>query len=150
MQNAPALPKPGPIGRSARTLVGVVYLVLSLLTFLSVRGYFRIGAPSGAWWLLAGISLYLLPMVTDIGFGRAWGSRSQAFVLVLVAIGVAWDMVVYRNFWGPPLGGFLYALIGVVFAFTGLSFIVAGIIALPGCEMRALVNTLSGQSETHY
>lgn len=132
-------------------MAGVLFLVTSILTILSVPGYFRVGAPSGAWWLFACISLYLLPMVTDSGFGRAWDGRSQVLVLLLVAVGVAWDFAVYRNFWGPPLGGLLYGLIGVVFGFTGLSFILAGIIALPGCEMRALPYALSGnQAKTHY
>ena len=151
MQTAPDLPNPGPIGRSARIVAGVVYLVFSILTLLSVRGYFRIGAPAGAWWLFAGLSLYLLPMVTDIAFGRSWGSRSQILVLALIGIGAVVDLVVYGNFWGPPLGGLLYGLIGVIFGFTGLSFMLAGIIGLPGCEMRALPSALSGsRAETHY
>ena len=133
-----ALPVPGPIGRSARLLLGAALVVLTALTLISYRGYIRIGVPSGAWWLLAAVTLYALPQVVDIGLGRSWGVRSQAVAVGLGLAAAAVDVAVYGNLWGPPLGAFIYVAGVAVLGFMGISFVLAAIVGVPGCELRAV------------
>ena len=153
MPNPDVLPKPGPVGRGARLVLGAVLLLLTVLTLLSFRGYVRIGAPSGAWWLLAAASVYVLPQVMDIGFGRAWGVRSQAAAVLVAAAAVALDLILFRNLWGPPFGALLYGAGSAVLGFTGLSFVLAGLLAVPGCEFGAMRYAVArgsgGASELH-
>jgi hypothetical protein len=64
----------------------------------------------------------------------------------LIAAAAGLDVIVYGNLWGPPLGAILYALGAGVLGYMALSFLVGGIGAVPGCEMRAIPYLLAQRS----
>ena len=136
------LPKPGRIGRSVRLLSGVLVLVLFLTTAI---GY-RLGEspdPSNPFdWLGLAFLLWSLPGLVNLGFGRRWGQRPRLVGAgVLVAAGLL-DLVRSGTFLGPVfdfalVGGLLYVL-----AHLGVSLLLAGATAAPGCEMRSIPHVL--------
>jgi len=147
-------PRPGIIGRAVRLFFGVLLIYFFVETFTSYSSYVAVGAPGGTWWLGAAISFYLLPEVTDVGFGLSWGRKSQMVALALALGAMVFDFFWYGNLWGPPLGLLVYLLMGVVLGYLGLSFVLAAIFGVPGCELRAVpyvIGKLSGrEAAEHY
>ena len=64
------------------------------------------------------------------------------FILLACAGAILVDLVLYGQVWGPPLGVVVYAVTVYTFAHLGLSFILATVLATPGCEMRAIPDLL--------
>ena len=94
-------------------------------------------------------ALWLLPPVVNLGFGRSWKNWSRTVVLLLCAGAILVDLLVYGQVWGPPLGAVIYAVTVYTFAHLGLSFVLATVLATPGCEMRAipdLIGRLTGRT----
>lgn len=58
------------------------------------------------------------------------------------------------NCLGPPLGMLVYLLITTVLGYLGLSFILAAVVGVPGCELRAMplvISYVSGrETSEHY
>jgi len=133
------LPKPGPIGRLVRLGFGafcvayVVQLVAVSDSLVDASGHVRPAIFNG---ILPG--LFLISYVINIGFSRAFGKwpaiASGAVFLALagfgyLASGNAETALLARTIWAWEL--YLYSHLG-------LSFLLAGLIGTPGCEMRAL------------
>jgi hypothetical protein len=137
------LPISGPIGRTVRLLAGIVLLFSSATVLVSYASYVGLGVPDNTWWLGSALSLFLLPRLVNVGFGRSWGRWPQAVVLLLAVVAVAFDLLRYGIFWGPPLGLLVYLLLVVVLGYFGLSFVLAAIFAVSGCEVRAVPNLLA-------
>lgn len=131
--------KPGPIGRFVRLLLGVLclWLVWNLVTRSGLPDLFN---PS--FWVLAGLALMLAPYVVNIGFGVKWGAwpRIASAAIILGAVGISFATQ------GTPLGYSLWITLTTwmiyIYAHLGSSFVVAAILATPGCEMRALAHLL--------
>lgn len=132
------LPRPGPVGRLARLVFGLlclsyVYgLIMISSDIMSPTGNARTMIWNG---ILPG--LFLVSYVVNIGFSRAWKKwpaivSSIAFAAVAlvghVTSGAVETATLARMIWGWEL---------YVFAHLGLSFLLAAIIGTPGCEMRA-------------
>lgn len=150
-----SLPKPGPVGRLAR-------LVLGLLCAWYAKGLIDVSGD-----LIAGDghirtviwngvipSLFLVSYIINIGFSRHWKKRpaivSALALAVATAVGYFLDgqvesVVLSRAIWVWELYLFLH---------LGLSFLIAGMIGTPGCEMRAvhdLYSRISGvPTKEHY
>ena len=128
-------PRPGLIGRMIRMAAGVMILYLTIPgVIFHYDEVIRTGWEIAILGWIPGflISVYLLPVIIDRGFGVHWGRRSQAvFGLVFLAF-LAIDLLVYGNPWAPPLGLLVVLTIAVVLGFLGLSFLVAGLFATPG------------------
>ncbi len=82
--------------------------------------------------------LCVLNYVVNIGFAKSWGSRPLLVsVIVLVVLGgVAY--LIAGSFNSRIVGVPLNLWLGYFYAHLGLSFVVAALIATPGCEMRAI------------
>jgi hypothetical protein len=134
-----SLPRPGPVGRVVRLLFGLLCLwyVYGLMQFsgnlMDGDGHIRSIVWNG---ILPG--LFLISYIVNIGFSRAWKKLpaiASAGVFLLVA-GIAYlsqgtveTISLAQTIWAWEI----YA-----FSHLGISFLVAGLIATPGCEMRAL------------
>jgi hypothetical protein len=151
-----SLPKPGPIGRAVRLLLG---LWLLSLTYVLLRdgpaGLFDTTAPTHwTWWAGVVIGLAVTPYVVNIGFTRSWRHWPRVAVLVVSVTLILVDLVVFGAWWAPPLG--VFSLLWMVYwsGHLGLSFVLASLIATPGCEMRAIPHlwtVLSGRPmKEHY
>ncbi len=137
---AGTLRRPGPIGRAVRLIFGMVcgYAVVLLVT----RGTGMITTRDlnePAWWPLIALGLWLFPYVVNIGFGKTWKrSHLLAALLALAAVLAILGRLTSQSFLGPPLGVFVYAWLLYTFGHLGISFLLAGVLATPGCEMRAI------------
>lgn len=134
-----SLTRPGPIGRFVRLVLGTLCMY-GLWQLLEVAPIF-IERPVE---LLPNLSLMILVVfcvfnyVVNIGFSKDWNNYPLIISLSLF-LSVA---LVGFLLTGSPGSTFLGVLIvlwmGYFYAHLGISFILAAIIATPGCEMRAI------------
>lgn len=133
-----SLPRPGPLGRLVRLALGVLcaWYVQGLIDvsnqLMDAAGHLR-----PAVWNGAAVGLFLINYVINIGFSRSWKKwpalASAALFLAVAGIGYftagAFEtQLLARTVWVWTL--YLYGHLGV-------AFIISGLIATPGCEMRA-------------
>jgi hypothetical protein len=150
-----SLPRPGPIGRVVRLLLGLScgWYVVNLLqvsgNLTSSDGHVR-----PVIWNGIIIGLFLVSYVVNIGFSRAWNKRpalvSACLFLMIAGVGYILEgsietIVLARVIWIWEL---------YVFSHLGLAFILASLIGTPGCEMRAFHDlysrTTGKQTKEHF
>ena len=133
-----SLPRAGPIGRLVRLFFGslclwyVVRLIQVTGTLFSIDGHIKPVVWNGVF-----IGLFLVSYVVNIGFSKAW-KKWPAFIsagifLLIAGIGYLSQSGIESNILALVMWGWeLY-----LFSHLGLAFIVSGVIASAGCEMRA-------------
>ncbi len=139
-----ALRAPGHIGRLVRLALG--FACVWFLVELAHEGPIQIAARFpyvDRLWLWAIPALYLFSYVVNIGFGKSWGRWPQYVVIVCALAASIISYVTYFSFWGLPLAWFIIIWLSYVYVHLGLSFVLAAILATPGCEMRALPQLLA-------
>lgn len=130
---------PGPIGRLVRLILGVVcgWFIVALTLEGPVQIAARFPYIEDLWfWLI--VALYLFSYVINIGFGRSWERWPQFAIITCAIVASITSYVTYNSFWGPPFAWFIIVWLTYVYAHLALSFVLAAILATPGCEMRAL------------
>ena len=155
LEAAGSLPKPGPIGRFVRTIFGVVCLWYVLRLVESSNSLFSAeNHINPIVWNGLIIGLFLISYVINIGFSRSWKKwpalASGGVFITLAGIGHLLTGSMETEFLARAIWGWeLY-----LFSHLGLAFMVSGIIATPGCEMRAfhdLFSRLAGiPAKEHY
>lgn len=131
------LARPGPIGLTIRVVLGAatIYWLAALLTKWNV---FLEHDPIESERYYTLFTLWLLPYVFNISFGRRWGPwPTVVFVAGGAAIGLAGNLVA-SEFWNPVLAGWVYAGDLLVMAALAVSFPVAIATRSPGCELGAI------------
>ena len=133
------LPRPGPVGRLAR-------LVFGLLCLSYVYGLITVGgdlqSPSGnirpiIWnGILAG--LLVVSYVVNIGYSRAWKKWPAVVSATALAAVASVGYLMSGTVETLALALLMWAWELYIFGHLGISFLLAAIIATPGCEMRAL------------
>lgn len=152
-----SLPSPGWIGRAARLLLGFglldVAVSLGRDAFGGALDWSRPPTSIG-FWVVAAVLFQILPHVVNIGFGVEWGRRPQAVLAGAVAVVMLGGLVWQSSPWSEPLGWLLLAWILYESVHLGLSFVLAAILATPGCEMRSIPQLLAklsgGEAREHY
>ncbi len=134
-----SLAKPGPIGRFVRFAFGAmsIYYFIGLW---SVRVDLMTDDGSIRTLVWNGIlpALFLISYVVNIGFSRDW-KKWPAFVslvLLLAALGIGYMQVGAIE--SPLLARAIWVFELYLFAHLGLCFLLAALIATPGCEMRSI------------
>ena len=150
-----SLPRPGPVGRVMRLGLGSLCLwyVFSLIqvagNLFDSDGHIRPVVWNGVI-----IGLFLVSYIVNIGFSRAWKKWpafiSAAVFLLLAGAGYLTQGRIETSLFAHMIWDWeLY-----LFTHLGLAFLVSGIIATPGCEMRAfhdLYSRLTGlPAKEHY
>lgn len=126
-------PRPGPTGRVVRLVAGLLLLWFFTLTLRGYDAMVSLTIPrSLLFWFGVVACFYALPRVVGISAGRDWGRRSQLIWVLLALPAAAFDFVRYGQLWGPPPGVLSFVLLAYVTGFAGLSFILAGLLAVPG------------------
>lgn len=137
-QQPGSLPRPGVIGRAVRLAFGVacLYLVISIIRVGPVRIADQFPNISWLWgWAIA--AFYVFSYVINIGFTRSWGRKPQIVLIgVAAAVSVA-SMLLNGEPFATPLGWFVVVWLLYVYGHLALSFVLAAVLATPGCEMRA-------------
>jgi len=133
-----SLPKPGPAGRAVR-------LVFGLMCAWYVKGLWDVtddlmtssGHIQAVIWNGLIIGLFLISYVVNIGYSRAW-KKWPALVSGAAFIVLAGLAYLSRGTFETELPARAIWIWEVyLFAHLGLAFIIASVIATPGCEMRA-------------
>lgn len=142
-----SLPRPGPIGRVARLLLGIACLayVQGLIqvaaNLLDSDGHIRTIIWNG---MVPG--LFLVSYIINIGYSRPWKKWPAIFSAGLfLVIGTAGFLSV-----GTPETNALALTIWswemYLASHLGIAFIISALIATPGCEMRAFHDLYSRRS----
>ena len=133
------LTRPGPIGRTVRFALGIfcTYALWELIRTAPEM----IDNPLG---LLPNLSvliifvLFVFNYVVNIGFSRNWHRYPLIVslgILLVIALG---GYILSGNSSTSLLGATLLFWLGYFYSHLGVSFILAGLLATPGCEMRAI------------
>ncbi len=150
-----SLPRPGPVGRLARIAFGVVCLwYLRNLIAMSGDLMAADGSIRDLIWDGVLVGLLLVSYVVNIGFSRAW-KKWPAFVSLVVltavaGVGYALTGTIETNILASSI--WIWEL--YIFSHLGAAFVIAAVIATPGCELRAfhdLYSKLTGiPSKEHF
>lgn len=134
------LPPPGPIGRAVRLVLGAACLSVVAAVATHVSWFFSGRAlDEGGLWLLTLVGIYMLPDVVNIGFSRAWKRRSVlGFTALLLGVTAVAGRVMYGSVATAPTGTMVSVGLLYVYGHLGASFVLAAVLATPGCEMRAM------------
>ena len=129
------LPRPGPVGRIVRLLMGLLVLRFLAGNVVQFEGFV---APRSSSDLPASLlfgSLFAFVLFGEVvrrGIGPRWARPAQ-MTLAAVLFGVmAIDLVWYGDWWGPPMGLLVFVVIVYTLAHLGVSFLVAAAFATPG------------------
>ncbi len=155
------LHRPGIIGRTARLLFAVLclYTVWSVLehsgAFLfTTQDLDSTQAVLVRFVVAVAFAFWLFPYVVNIGFSKAWGRWPQVAIVVLLLASAAASWVFYNVILGPPVGLIIFVWLIYVFGHLGASFVLASVLATPGCEMRAIPHLWSlvtgRETKEHY
>ena len=133
-----SLPRPGPVGRLVRIAFGVLcaWYVQGLIDVASQlmdsSGHIR-----SFIWNGTAIGLFLVSYVINIGYSRSWKKWpaivSAVFFLIVSGIGYFTAGVLETDL----LARAMWVWTLYLYTHLGMAFIIAGLIATPGCEMRA-------------
>lgn len=134
-----SLPKPGPVGRVVRLLLGLLCLwYMSELLAVAESLIASDGHLLPLVWngILPG--LFLISYIINIGFSRSWGKVPAVVSAAVLAVAA---LASYLS--SGTVETYLFARVAWIwelylFAHLGLSFVLAAVIGTPGCEMRAL------------
>lgn len=131
---AERLPRPGPVGRAVRLLLGLALLYFFagiVADFPELADGVNLANPLA--WVGLGYMLYVIPEVTGMSFSRSWPGRQVRLGVggLLVLAGAA-DLVLGGSPNGGALGITFGLLLALVFGVIGASFIVAAVVAAPG------------------
>lgn len=147
LDEAGTLPRPGPIGRIARFLFGL--LCVSYVTSLfAVRdnliaddGHIQSAVLNG---IIPG--LFLISYIVNIGYSRAWGKRPAMVSAAAIAAMAGIGFVIHSRVETEILAQTIWVWEVYAFGHLGLAFLVSGLIDTPGCEMRAFHDLYSRTS----
>lgn len=132
------LPRPGPLGRLGRLLVGLyqlwfVTLIVRHFTAMVLR------PPRGTgFWIMLVWALWEVSPAVNLAFVRraGVGPRVRWLVIGVLAAAMALGWVTNGAPWSAPGIPLLLVFMAVAHAYGGLCHVVAGAIGLPGCELR--------------
>jgi hypothetical protein len=131
--STPALPRPGPIGRIVRLVLGLglVWLVYDhLFGFHWTFESDHIDAVGLIF--IALVSLYLIPYLGMVLGRGKWSNRSRWTLLGGYAALGAWSWFRTGDFQGPILDVPALAVELVLLGLLGISFVLAAVLAVPG------------------
>ena len=127
--------RPKIIGRLLRLFLGILCLSVTW-DLVSNSSISDLNNPS--LWLLIGLGLLLITYVVNIGFGVSIGSWPRYLSVGLFAIAAVISFLIQDTILGTPLWLTTTSWLIYVYGHLGLSFLLAAILATPGCEMRAI------------
>ena len=144
------LPRPGPVGRLMRLAFGVIcaFYVLGIVhvhdSLLDGQGHVR-----SVIWNGVLIGLFLISYVVNIGFSRDWKKWPAALSACTFLLLAAYGYFNQATLETAALARTIWVWEFYLFTHLGISFLLAALLATPGCEMRAfhdLYARLSGSS----
>ena len=142
----------GPIGRGLRLIMALLYLFfISPVTALRPGGVINVGDLN--LWIGLAVTFLFADEVVNHGLRRDFGLWPRYALLVLLFLGSFGAYLINSVWWGEIVSVVAAAEILLIMGYTGISFVVAAALAVPGCEMRAvpqLVARLRGNPLTEH
>ncbi len=144
------LPRPGPLGRIVRLAFGALcaYYLLGIVNvydgLMDGQGHVR-----SVIWNGVLIGLFLISYVINIGFSKDWKKWPAVVSACLFLLLGAYGYFSQAAFETTALAGTIWVWEFYLFTHLGISFLLAALLATPGCEMRAIPDLyarLSGSS----
>lgn len=145
------LPPPGPIGRLVRLVLGLLIatFIYDWVQRIDSSDFYN---PFILFWMA--VSVALVPYVVNIGFGINRGAKPRYVLLALWALAAAIGFLLEGGFRSEILWSAVELSQIYIYGHLGVSFLLAAILATPGCEMRAIPHLwgkVSGKSSReHY
>ena len=138
LEECGSLPKPGPVGRLVRLAFGALCLNFVYALWMT-RGSLMTDAGSLRLmlWVGTGFGLFLISYVVNIGFSKAWGKRPRLVSAVIILGFAISGQLQTGSFETLILAQMIHLWLLYIFTHLGTAFVIACIIATPGCEMRA-------------
>lgn len=135
-----SLEKPLLIGRLVRFALGLLLIDGAYQVAIGWPHFLENGFPldNVNLWIVALLALWTLPAVVNIGFSLNTKRLVQFIVLGVSALLAAYHYLSQGVIMGDALSIFTLVWIHYWLIHLGLSFFLAGILATPGCEMRAI------------
>lgn len=151
-----SLTKPRPVGRTVRFALGVgclwaVWQVIHNLGTVVAAPITATMYPSVG--LLIAMGVWMINYVVNIGFSRSWGRRPAYLSITGYLVFATVALVINGDANSPVLGVPLAAWLVYFYGHLGLSFVLAGLLATPGCEMRALpelIGRMTGRASAEH
>lgn len=131
---------PGPVGRAVRLVFGVLILLTVVSLLPNVEAALRRTAlPSHpSWWIGVAIGLWVFPYVVNIGFTVSWRWWPRVLVATALGLSIVAPYALTGATWSPVAGALFLTFFFYTYGHLGISFLLASLIATPGCEMRAI------------
>ncbi len=126
------LPRPGPVGRGARLLGGLMLLCFFVVTLSEYRFGVSPRPTNMLAWIALAFVLYALPGVVNLGYGRSWGRWPRAGGAAVLVGGGLLDRFLVGAFFGPVFGLVFYAMLVYVLGHIALSLFLSALLATPG------------------
>jgi len=134
-----SLQRPGLYGRLVRFAIGVYLLYFSFQLIPDFQHFVKNGIPLYGGNLMGLIVIFwVLPYVVNIGWSINSKRMPQYIVVVVSLLLGGLDFVNSGIFYGPFLKIFTVTWFFYVTVHLGISMVLAGLMATPGCEMRAI------------
>lgn len=92
--------------------------------------------------VLALVAILLINYVVNIGFGRSFGRWPSYLSVGIAGVLAALGWMLFGTPNHPVLGVALWLWLTYFYAHLGISFLLAAVIATPGCEMRSIPELL--------
>lgn len=149
------LERPGPVGRLLRLALGALCIYALWSVVRHAEGI--IAQPFSSLEslvLLIVFPLFVFNYVVNIGFSKSWGRRPLIVSLIVLGLSACIAFLVSGSLDSPIFGVPLTLWLGYFYAHLGIAFVLAALIATPGCEMRsipeAIGRVLGRPSEEHH
>ncbi|MFQ5534454.1 MAG: hypothetical protein ACE5EM_06495 [Sphingomonadales bacterium] len=136
------LPRPGPIGRLARLVLGALCLMY-LYDLVGDREQLWAGDTAILPAILQGhivgfvIGFWLISYVVNIGFSRSWGKKPALVSAIMFGLIAGVGQYGTGGWASPAMGIAAFLWLVYFFGHLGTAFVLSGALATPGCEMRA-------------
>ncbi len=126
------MPVPGLVGRAVRIVVGSLLLLLLGTILVNYQLGQAVPLNNKLWWLGVACAIYFLPSVSYVPFGREPNNQVQTIVAILAIVAGFVDLSQAGRFLGSTLALLLMALMTYTNGVGGLSYVLAGLWAVPG------------------
>ena len=149
------LVRPGPVGRLTRLGLGAFCLYAVGNIVLDAEAI--VARPFSSLdnlIVLIVFALFAFNYVVNIGYSKSWGRRPLVVSLVVLGLSASVAFLVSGTPDGPIFGVPLTLWLGYFYAHLGIAFVLAALIATPGCEMRSIPEVFGrvtgNLSQEHY
>jgi len=150
-----SLERPGPVGRIVRLALAILcsYALYELIVYRASI----IATPVSSlanFTVMVLAALFIINYVVNIGFGKSFGRWPSYISVSVMLVFAAMSWLAFGTADHPMLGVVLWLWLVYFYLHLGASFVLAAVIATPGCEMRSipeLVGRLTGRTvEEHH